>query len=108
MLFRSNFDVWPLPIITNVIYHDDTPPFLEVSGRNFRNGETEIQVNGAALGKIYWQDKFYDGQGISHKVFSKDKKLFKRVPVKQNVDIVVMLPKTGQASPVFSYQRPKN
>ena len=29
---------------------------------------------------------------MSHKVFSRDKKLFKRVPVKQNVDIVGPVP----------------
>jgi hypothetical protein len=104
----GNFDVWPLPIITNVVYNDGTPANLEISGRNFRNGETEIWVNNKVLGKTYFQDKFYEGQGISRKVFSKDKKLFKKVPVKSEVEIVVKLPKTGQASPVFTYKRPKN
>jgi hypothetical protein len=104
----GNFDVWPLPIITNVVYNDGTPANLEISGRNFRNGETEIWVNDKVLGKIFFQDKFYEGQGISRKVFSKDKKLFKKVPVKSEVEIVVKLPKTGQASPVFTYKRPKN
>ncbi|HKP12527.1 MAG TPA: Ig-like domain-containing protein, partial [Blastocatellia bacterium] len=104
----GNFDVWPLPIITAVVYNDDTPANLEVTGRFFRNDETQIWVNGVQLGKVFFQDKFYEGQGMSRKVFSKDKKLFKRVPVKQDVEVVVKLPKTGQASPAFLYKRPKN
>jgi Subtilase family len=104
----GNFDVWPLPIITNVAYNEGTPANLEVSGRNFRNDETEIWVNGKQLGKVYWQDKFNQGQGVSRKVFSKDKKLNKKVPVKSDVDVVVKLPKTGQESPAFSYKRPRN
>jgi hypothetical protein len=104
----GNFDVWPLPIITNVVYNDGTPANLEVTGRYFRNDETEIWVNGKLLGKVYWQDKFYEGQGVSRKVFSKDKKLNKKIPVKAEVDVVIKLPKTGQESPAFTYKRPRN
>ncbi|MFL6273955.1 MAG: S8 family serine peptidase [Blastocatellia bacterium] len=103
----GNFDVWPLPIITSVTYHDETPAYLEVTGRNFRNDETDIMVDGKALGKIFWQDRYYEGQGMSRKVFSKDKKLFKRIPAKAEVDIVIALPKTGQESPAYTYKRPK-
>jgi hypothetical protein len=104
----GNFDVWPLPIITDVVYNNDTPPNLEVTGRNFRNDESEIWVNGVQLGKVYFLDKFFTGQGMSRKIFSRDKKLFKRVPVKQESEVVVKFPRTGQVSPSFLYTRPKN
>lgn len=104
----GNFDVWPLPIITNVVYNEGTPANLEISGRNFRNGETEVWVSGKSLGKIYWQEKFNEGQGTYRKVFSKDKKLNKKVPVKSEVEVIVKIPKTGQESPAFIYKRPRN
>ena len=103
----GNFDVWPLPIITNVVYHEETPPFIELSGRYFRNDVTQVYVDGVLLKKVYFQDKFFDGQGMSHKVFSKDKKISKRVPIKQDVDVTVKLPDTGQVSPAFTYRRPR-
>jgi hypothetical protein len=101
----GKFDIWPMPIITEVTYNDGDKPQLEISGRFFRNDETEIYVDGKQLKKIRWQDKFYEGNGMSRKVFSADKKLDKRVPLREDVMIELRVPKTGQVSPAFEFRR---
>ncbi len=101
----GNFDIWPLPIITGVDYNDGDKPELEISGRNFRNDNTEIFVNGKKLQKVFYEDKFKEGNGSSRKVFSKDKKVKKRVPLHEDVVIEVRTKTTGQMSPPFVYRR---
>ena len=101
----GKFDIWPMPIITDVSYNDGSKPQLEISGRNFRNDEIEIYVDGKQLKKTRWDDKFYEGNGMSRKVFSADKKLNKRVPLHQDVMIEIKVPKSGQVSPAFEFRR---
>jgi hypothetical protein len=101
----GKFDIWPMPIITDVSYNDGDKPRLEVSGRNFRHDETEVYVNGKKLKKIQWEDKFKEGNGMSRKVYSADKKIKKRVPLHEDVTIELRVPKTGQVSPAFEFRR---
>ena len=101
----GNFDIWPLPIITGVEYNDGDKPELEISGRNFRNDNTEIFVDGKSLKKVFYEDKFKEGNGSSRKVFSKDKKIKKRVPLHEDVVIEVMTKTTHQMSPSFTFRR---
>lgn len=101
----GNFDIWPLPIITDVEYLDGDKPELEISGRNFRNDNTSIFVDGKELKKVVYEDKFKEGDGSSRKVFSKDKKVKKRVPLHEDVVIEVRTKSTGQMSPPFTYRR---
>lgn len=101
----GNFDVWPLPIITGVDFNDGDKPELEISGRNFRNDNTEIFVDGKELKKVFYEDKFKEGNGSSRKVFSKDKKVKKRVPLHEDVVIEVRTKTTSQMSPPFTYRR---
>jgi hypothetical protein len=101
----GKFDIWPMPIITDVTYNDGSKPQLEISGRYFRNDEVDIYVNGKKLAKTRWDDKFYEGDGMSRKVFSADKKLKKRIPLHEDVMIELRVPKSGQISPAFEYRR---
>jgi hypothetical protein len=102
---NGKFDVWPLPIITEVEYFDGDKPELRLSGRFFRNDETEIWVDGKKLKKIRFDGKYYTGNGTSKKVSSVDKKVKKRVPLHEEVAIEVRLPKSGQVSPTFVFKR---
>ncbi|MFY9610545.1 MAG: S8 family serine peptidase, partial [Blastocatellia bacterium] len=104
-LSNGKFDVWPLPIITGVEYIEGSKPELRLSGRFFRNGETEIWVDGTKLKKIRFEEKFSTGKGTSKKVSSLDKKLHKRVPIRKRVMIEVRIPKSGQVSPGFEFKR---
>jgi subtilisin family serine protease len=103
----GKFQIWQLPIITGADY--GTPSGkqgqLEVFGRNFRQNETEIYVDGKKLKKIKFNDKCDQPDGTCKKVSSEDKKINKFVPEGRFVDIVVKLKKTGQTSPSFSWKR---
>ncbi|MEK6302496.1 MAG: S8 family serine peptidase [Acidobacteriota bacterium] len=102
---NGKFDVWPLPIITEVEYFDGDKPELRLSGRFFRPDETEIWVDGKKLKKIRFESKFFTGNGTAKKISSVDKKVKKRVPLHQEVSIEVRLPGSGQVSPTFVYKR---
>ena len=80
---------------------------IELQGRNFRIGETEIWVEGLPLKKIQFKDQYFSGNGTSKRVSSIDKKLFKRVQAGALVTIEVRIPKTGQISPGFDFKRKK-
>jgi hypothetical protein len=101
----GKFDIWPLPIITEVEYRVGDKDELRLSGRFFRNDETEIWVGDKQLKKVRFEGRYYTGNGTSKKVSSFDKKLSKRVPAHQAVMIQVRLPQTGQASPAFEFKR---
>lgn len=101
----GKFEIWPMPIITEVTYNDGSKPQLEISGRYFRNDEVEIYIDGKKLKKIRWDDKFYEGNGMSRKVFSADNKLNKRVPLHEDVMIEIRVPKVGQISPAYEFRR---
>jgi hypothetical protein len=101
----GRFEIWPMPIITEVTYNDGGKPQLEISGRYFRNDQVEIYVDGKKLKKIRWDDKFYEGNGMSRKVFSADNKLSKRVPLHEDVMIEIRVPMSGQVSPAFEFRR---
>jgi subtilisin family serine protease len=104
----GKFVIWPMPIITEVeVKEDDSTGKLELqlSGRNFRDNQTEIYVDGKKLKKIKFEDKFSTGNGTFRKVSSFDKKVKKRVPWHKDVLIVVKLKETGQESPPFSFKR---
>ncbi len=104
-LSNGKFDVWPLPIITGAEYIEGSKPELRLSGRFFRNGLTEVWVDGKQLKKIRFDEKFSTGKGTSKKVSSLDKKLHKRLPVRKRVVIEVRIPKSGQVSPGFDFKR---
>jgi len=101
----GKFDIWPLPIITEVEYRIGDKDELRLSGRFFRNDESEIWVGDKQLKKVRFEGRYYTGNGTSKKVSSFDKKLSKRVPAHQTVMIQVRLPQTGQASPTFEFKR---
>ena len=103
---NGKFEVWPLPIITEVEYFDGDKPELRLSGRYFRpDDDTEIWVDGKKLKKIRFESKFFTGKGTAKKVSSVDKKIKKRVPLHEEVSIEVRLPGSGQVSPAFVYKR---
>jgi hypothetical protein len=107
---NGKFSIWAMPVITGVDYNFGAvngKDQLEVSGRNFRTDQTSISVDGRALTKIRYQDKFDTGGGTCRKVFSIDKKLAKRIPAKTDVNIQVSFEVTGQTSAAFSFRRPK-
>ncbi|HKP84632.1 MAG TPA: S8 family serine peptidase [Blastocatellia bacterium] len=101
----GKFDIWPLPIITQVDYNEGDKDELELTGRNFRKGETEIYVDGKLLKKVFYESKFLQSDGTYIKVKSKDKKINKRVPLRVDVMVEVKLPLTGQVSPGFAFKR---
>jgi subtilisin family serine protease len=104
----GKFTVWPLPIITdaNYLVGADGKGTLEVFGRNFRLGDTEIYADGIALNKIRYIEKC-DDDGRCKKISSVDKKLTKRLPEGQFVNLQIKLASTGQASPTFEFKRKK-
>lgn len=102
---KNNFDVWALPIINSVTYNEGDRPEFELSGRNFRNGETEIWVDDVPLKKVQYVDKYFTGNGTYKHVSSFDKKLNKRVPDRTWVKVVVKVPRTGQESPAVDFRR---
>lgn len=104
---RDKLDIWPAPIINEAAYNEADRPELELKGRNFRDGETEIWVDGTQLKKIRFDEKYNTGEGTFKKVSSVDKKLNKRFPDRTWVRIEVRLPKTGQVSPSFDFKRKK-
>ncbi len=104
----GKFEIWPLPIITEAdVKEDDERQTLELqlTGRNFRNNQTEIYVDGKKLKKVKFEDKFSTGDGTFRKVSSFDKKVKKRFPWHEDVVIVVKLKETGQESPGFTFRR---
>jgi hypothetical protein len=78
---------------------------LEVYGRKFRVGDTDIMVDGVLLKKTKFQEKCDDPDGSCKKVSNFDKKLLKRLPEGQFVDIQVAIGSTGQVSPTFTFKR---
>lgn len=104
---NKNFEIWPMPIINDGTFKEEAPMEIELLGRNFRIGETEIWVEGLPLKKIQFKDQYFSGNGTSKRVSSVDKKLFKRVPAGTVVTFEVRLPKTGQISPGFDFKRKK-
>jgi hypothetical protein len=101
------FEIWPMPIINSATFKEEAPMELELQGRNFRMGETEILVDGLRLKKIQFKDQYFSGNGTSKRVSSVDKKIFKRVPDRTLVTVEVRLPRTGQVSPGFDFKRKK-
>jgi subtilisin family serine protease len=103
----GKFQIWPMPIINRVDYDSKskTNDRLEVFGRNFRIGETEIYVNGRRMKKIRFENQCDSVDGTCNRVASEDKKIHKRVPVGEFSNIVVKFPKTNQVSPEFQYKR---
>ena len=104
---NKNFEVWPMPIINAATFREEAPMEIELQGRNFRIGETEIWVEGLPLKKIQFKDQYFSGNGTSKRVSSVDKKLFKRVQAGALLTLEVRLPKTGQISPGFDFKRKK-
>lgn len=102
---RKYFEIWPMPIINDVFFTEAEKPNIELAGRNFRIGETEIWVSGAHLKKIQYQDRYFTGNSTYKHISSFDKKLNKRVPDRTLVKIEVRLPRTGQVSPAVEYKR---
>ncbi|HLG17141.1 MAG TPA: S8 family serine peptidase [Blastocatellia bacterium] len=101
----GKFEVWALPIITDVDYIDGDKDELEVFGRRFRMDQTEIYANGRKLSKIRFREKC--DEDTCKKVSSEDKKLNKRVRTGEHTAIVIKLIRTGQTSPEFSFKRKK-
>jgi hypothetical protein len=100
-----------MPVVTEVDYHvgvDGAKDELEVAGRNFRIEDTKIIVDDKELGKIKFKARFETGNGTCRKVFSVDKKLAKRVPIKKTVSVRVRIKFTGQISAPYEYRRPRN
>jgi len=104
---KSSFEIWPMPIINSATFTEGDKPVLELAGRNFRIGETEIWVDGTPLRKLQFDDKYFTGNTTYKHIASVDKKVSKRVPDRTWVKIDVRLPRTGQISPVFSFRRKK-
>ncbi|HVF92649.1 MAG TPA: S8 family serine peptidase, partial [Blastocatellia bacterium] len=97
----GKFEVWPMPIITDADYDviGDNKGQLEVIGRFFRIGQTEVWVDGLKLKRIKFTERCDTGNGTCRKVSVEDKKVHKRVPEGRFVSIVIKIPKTGQVSP---------
>jgi len=104
---NKNFEIWPMPIINDVIFTEGDRPTIELAGRNFRPGETEIWVGDILLRKIQHDDKYFTGNGAYKRVLSVDKKLNKRIPDRTWVRLEVHIPTTGQISPGFDFRRKK-
>ena len=102
---KNNFDIWALPFINSVTYNEGDKPEFELSGRNFRIGETEIWVDDTPLKKLQYVDRYFTGNGTYKHISSFDKKLNKRVPDRTWVKVVVKIPRTGQASPAVDFRR---
>ncbi|MFY9555230.1 MAG: S8 family serine peptidase [Blastocatellia bacterium] len=104
---RENFDIWPMPIINGATVTEGDRISIELAGRNFRIGETEIWVDGVQLRKLQYIDRYFTGNGTYKRVTSVDKKLHKRVPDRTWVTLEIRLPRTGQISPSFEFRRKK-
>jgi subtilase family protein/Big-like domain-containing protein len=102
---NKNFEIWPMPIINDVIFTEGDRPTIELAGRNFRPGETEIWVGDLTLRKIQYEDRYFTGNGAYKRVISVDKKLNKRFPDRTWVRLEVHIPRTGQISPAFEFRR---
>lgn len=102
---KNNFDIWAMPFINGVTYSEGDKPEFELSGRNFRVGETDIWVDDMPLKKLQYVDKYFTGNGTYKHVSSFDKKLNKRVPDRTWVKVVVKVARTGQVSPPFDFRR---
>ena len=104
---NKNFEIWPMPIINGASVTEADRPELEIAGRNFRPGETEIWVGEFSLRKLQYEDRYFTGNGMYKRVSSFDKKMNKRVPDRILVRIEVRNPSTGQVSPVLEFKRKK-
>jgi hypothetical protein len=102
---RKNFEIWPMPIINGATFTEADRLSIELAGRNFRPGETEIWAGGIALRKIQYQDRYFTGNGMYKRVTSFDKKLNKRFPDRTLVKLEIHIPRTGQVSPGFNFKR---
>jgi hypothetical protein len=105
----ARFEIWALPIIKSIdlVTNKKGKGELQISGRDFRLGETEVYADGTKLSKVKFTEKCDSDTGICRRLSSLDKKLNKKVPEGQFTKFVVVLPRTGQASPVFSWKRKK-
>lgn len=104
------FEIWPMPIINDAVFTEGTEgskPSIELHGRNFRPGQTEVWVNNMALSKIKYEDRYFIGNGMYKRVASLDKKLTKRIPERTWVKFEIRMPRTGQVSPGFDFKRKK-
>ena len=106
---NGKFDIWQLPIITdaNFLIRDSGKGELEIFGRNFRDGETEILVDGRKMKKVRFNEKCDEVDGTCKKISSQDKKVGKFVPEGATVSLEVRIPLTGQVSPAFDWKRKK-
>jgi hypothetical protein len=102
---KAFFEIWPMPIINDAIFTEGDRPEFELAGRNFRDGETEIWVDGAPLKKIQFKDRYFTGNTTYKRVSSTDKKVSKRVPDRTWVKVSVRLSTTGQVCPAFDFRR---
>ena len=104
----GRFTVWPLPIITDAAFITgaDGKSSVDIFGRNFRLGNTEVFVDGILLKKIKFVDKC-DEEGRCKKITSFDKKVKNRFPEGQFVNIQIKIASTGQSSPTFEFKRKK-
>jgi len=102
-------EVWPTPIITDINFDPKTGKNgqLEVFGRNFRMGQTQVFAGGKKLKKVVFTEKCDTETGLCKKVSSNDKKVNKLVPEGKFTTFVVKLTKTGQDSPEFRWKRKK-
>ncbi len=105
----GKFEVWPLPIITEVDFDPEggKKGQLQVFGRNFRMNQTNIYVDGQKMKKLVFNEKCDSSTNICKRISSNDKKMNKRVPEGKFVNVIVVVPKTGQTTPEFSYKRKK-
>jgi subtilisin family serine protease len=103
----GTFQVWALPVITEANYDAQSGPAGELTllGSGFRSGEAEVYADDVLLRKISYPAKFDQGDGTFGRLVSDDKKLNKRFPKGVSVPIVLKVPKTGQVSPAFQFQR---
>ena len=112
LLSSGKFEVWPLPIITdaNFVIPEDGKKELELFGRKFRDGDTEIFVDGKKMKKVRFSEKCDEVDGTCKKISTQDKKIAKFVPEGSVVILEVRIRRTGQVSPAFEWKRkrPKN
>lgn len=94
-----------MPIINDAVFTDGTKPSIELQGRNFRPGETEIWVGDIPLKKLKYDDRYLIANGMYKRVSSVDKKLTKRIPERTWVKFEIRVPRTGQVSPAFEFRR---
>jgi hypothetical protein len=109
IISNGKFDIWQLPIITdaNFLVRESGKGELELFGRNFRDGETEIRVDGRKMKKVRFNEKCDEVDGTCKKISSQDKKVGKFIPEGATVILEVRIPLTGQVSPSFEWKRKK-